>query len=409
MRAHHRRTETVTAALDRFRRHLLADPRLQQRLAAIADHAPFVTTALASASASGIPLTQVILEDALRHAPLGLDRSVDATVTGRRDWPCTGWLPTAVSAANGKPAVEWLHFGSARLDAPFYEDSIRAARRLPFNRLVRWRTTLSTLPDHTPIVKPDGLIFHMSRCGSTLVARMLASIAHSVTVSEPPPLDAVLQIVRARTDQPWPERVRLLQAMVGALGRDTLPSGARYFIKLDSWHTAALPLFRAAFPDTPWVFLYRDPIEVMVSHMRMRGLQTVPGAIGGMPAVADGLSPEAQVAAALAQIVEPMLETADRGLLVEYLHLPGAVTSRILPHFGVTPTLADRAAMAATARHDAKRPSFAFTADGVSKRQAASAAVHAAAATYLAMPYRHLVASERAQRSKGDHARAQAG
>ena len=397
----------VTATLDRFRFHLLADGRLQQRLAAIADHAPFVTAVRESAAALGIPLTQAIIEGALRPDPLGLDRFDDAPVTAR-DWPCTGWRPSAVITANGTPAVDWLHFGGIRLDAPFYEESVRIARRRPFNRLVRWRTPLSTLPDHTPLAKPDGFIFHMSRCGSTLVAQMLASITRSIIVSEPAPLDAVLQIIQSRMDQSWSERRLLLQAMIGALGRDTSASGGRLFIKLDSWHTAALPLFRAAFPDTPWVFIYRDPIEVMVSHMRMRGLQTVPGAIGSMLAVANELAPEAQVAAALAQIVEPVLAHADHGLLIDYSHLPGAVTTRILPHFGVSPTPDDCTAMTAKARYDAKRPSSVFTADGVSKRATASAAVRAAAAIYLATPYRHLVASERAQFSKGNHARAQA-
>jgi hypothetical protein len=36
---------------------------------------------------------------------------------------------------------------------------------------------------------PDGFVFHMSRCGSTLVAQMLAVVPDHVVVSEAEPLD----------------------------------------------------------------------------------------------------------------------------------------------------------------------------------------------------------------------------
>ena len=33
---------------------------------------------------------------------------------------------------------------------------------------------------------------------------------------------------------------------------------------------------RRAFPNVPWAFLYRDPVEVLVSQMHQRGMQMVP-------------------------------------------------------------------------------------------------------------------------------------
>jgi hypothetical protein len=53
--------------------------------------------------------------------------------------------------------------------------------------------------------------------------------------------------------------------MVAALGQ-ARAGETRLFLKLDCWHMRDLPLFRRAFPNTPWVFLYRDPVEVLVSH-----------------------------------------------------------------------------------------------------------------------------------------------
>ena len=58
-------------------------------------------------------------------------------------------------------------------------------------------------------------------------------------------------------------------------------------IKLDAWNIGELPLLRECFPDTPWLFLYRDPLEIAVSHLRRPGMHMVPGMIG-----ASGLDDE---------------------------------------------------------------------------------------------------------------------
>ncbi len=46
-------------------------------------------------------------------------------------------------------------------------------------------------PNDRPTRAPDGLVFHMSRCSSTLAAQMLAASPAHVVISEAPPIDAV--------------------------------------------------------------------------------------------------------------------------------------------------------------------------------------------------------------------------
>jgi len=40
------------------------------------------------------------------------------------------------------------------------------------------------------------------------------------------------------------------------------------FLKLQSVLTLQLPTWRAAFPGTPWAFVYRDGVEVLASLLR---------------------------------------------------------------------------------------------------------------------------------------------
>lgn len=371
------------AALAALRRTILADSALQDRLAAIEDEDAFAEAVRAVAGCDHA----AVLARALRPDPLGIDR-FDTMPPDTDDWPSVGWLPGAVVATNAGPAVDWTHFGGAALTEPFFEDSLRRARRRPFNRLVRYRTPLMRLCSGAPadsLRAPDGLIFHMSRCGSTLVAQMLAADARTVAISEAPPLDGVVRFVEVNPDLSIEMRLGLIRAMVGALGRR---SGGPFVVKLDSWHALALPLFRLAFPDTRWLFLYRDPVEVIVSHLRRRGSQMVPGLDDGLYGIADalGMPTEEYVARVLARLCEAIVAHHDPdGLVVRYDALPAAVADRILPHFGIAPDAAGRAAMTSAAGLDAKSPVFAFTPDGESKRGAAGDTVRRAAGR-LAVP-----------------------
>ena len=185
--------------------------------------------------------------------------------------------------------------------------------------------------------------------------------------------------------------------MVGALGQPRRGEQA-LFLKLDSWHTLALPLFRRAFPSVPWVFLYRDPVEVLVSQMQVPGIQTVPQLAGagvlGSAALYEPHRREDYCARILAMICQPVLEhcRADGARLINYRELPAATWTSILPHFGVACSERERAVMAAATRHDAKAPGVPFAPDGEDKQQAATPAIRSAARERLGDIYARLEA-----------------
>jgi hypothetical protein len=232
----------------------------------------------------------------------------------------------------------------------------------------------------------------MSRCGSTLVTQALAATDQVTAISEPPPLDAVIQLCAASPEVSLDIRAGLVRAMVAALTADRIGPARWRFVKLDAWHTLAADLLRAAFPDTPWIMLYRDPVEVMLSHQLMPGLHSLPGpmtalfdidaqhAVHGPDYTARALAVVCNAAAAA------LAADAGRGMgiVVDYASLPDAIPGRILPHFGMAPGDIEKVPVAKVAARDAKSPRRNFDPRTRSRREEASPALLDAAARHLA-------------------------
>lgn len=386
-------------ALGQFHALVMADEALADSLSQTVDAERFFDLVMQSAGARGLALAAEAVRAQLRPDPLGLARWTASPATGSA-WPSRHWLPIQVAALDNRLHVDWAHFGARALTEPFFEDSIRRALSRPFNWMFRYRMTLGDFMDHAAAAQslaPSGFIFHMSRCGSTLVSQMLAALPRTIAISEAAPIDAVVQLSRAWPDLADERHVEHLVAMLAAFGRKRSGAERHSFVKLDSWHTLALPLFRRAFPSVPWVFLYREPVEVLVSQMRQRGTQMVaeivPPSLYGIDD-AGGMRAEDYCARVLNRICTSVIDNYDDGggLLVNYRELPGAIWTRILPHFGVACSDDERAAMHRVTRYDAKAPSFEFADDTAAKQRAATDPVRAAAERQLGDVYRRLEA-----------------
>jgi hypothetical protein len=272
-----------------------------------------------------------------------------------------GWTPIRVHWRD-EPVVEWCWTDRLAFTDPFFVQTIERAFRLPYSLLFRRETALADLEDVEPGLEPNGFVFHVSRCGSTLVSQMLAAVPRHLVLSEPVPVDHVLGAPASEA-----ERVRRLRAIVTALGRRWRGDERGYVLKLDAWHACHLATVRRAFPDVPWVFLFREPVEVLASQLRHRGAHMIPGAIdpalfGLDRASITQMTPEEFCACVLAAICRSALAHRDaRALFVNYRDLPGAVFDRILPAFGLECDEDDRAAMEAAARLDAKNPALPFS------------------------------------------------
>jgi len=261
----------------------------------------------------------------------------------------SGWVPFSVSDGS----VEWRHLPDQRFTHSFFEDTIRLCPKAPACRTtmeeaIEWAST-------HPGLEPAGFIFHMSRCGSTLVSQMLAAVQENRVLAEPVPVDDVIRLG---------DRVAS-RAMIGALAQPA-PGETRLFIKFDCWHIHSYELIRRAWPATPAIFLFQNPLEVLVSQLRNPCIWTV----------ADAVIPRAEhVAGLLAAILRSALNHAGTLQLVEYTELPEVVYEL----FGMSWSKAQRERMQHAARFDAKTPQFEFVADSASKRDSAGKEARAAA------------------------------
>ena len=142
-----------------------------------------------------------------------------------------------------------------------------------YDAKINSNSTLKTQKDVSISTPPTGVIFHETRCGSTLASNLLASFspAHTRSYSEsPPPLKAL----EACSVNPCNPRLhtQLIRDVFYIMGRTIRKERPQYvFYKIQSIGTMNIDKFTEAFPDTPWVFFYRDSVEVMQSHMKGLG------------------------------------------------------------------------------------------------------------------------------------------
>jgi hypothetical protein len=180
------------------------------------------------------------------------------------------WIPTRCVMAHARSIITWMNFAGRSFDDPFFDQTVR--RIGP--ELEHYDSDLVHEPaiQRGLILEPTAFIFHMSRCGSTLFSNCVRALDDAIVISEAQPFNAVLA---PYSETLWPfepaqwatERDRLLRRFVLSMGQRLKGGERRLFFKFTSWNTVRLGTIRALWPATPWIFLSRDPVEVMVSNL----------------------------------------------------------------------------------------------------------------------------------------------
>ncbi|MBI1404985.1 MAG: hypothetical protein GC145_02530 [Caulobacter sp.] len=279
------------------------------------------------------------------------------------DAPLGCWLPLEARLEPDGWRIPLVWGGRRPFSRPFSDEDLAVWRQRPLGRLLRPWLDLDALIARGEALdspEPAGLIFHISRCGSTLLTRMLGAMPGVTGLAEAAPLEAMIGARRRDGGLDEARQIRAIRAMAALLGRPRDGEGRSCVIKLDSWSLLDFDLLRRAFPDSPVVILHRDPAAVLASHARRRGRQMVPGLIDWRcEPPADSLTEHgARLLGALCEAGVGAVAAGGRALAYETLaSMPPAEVAGL---FGLEATAADVAAMTAVRARGAKAPETLF-------------------------------------------------
>ncbi|QIL80124.1 sulfotransferase family protein [Diaphorobacter sp. HDW4A] len=321
-----------------------------------------------------------------------------------------GWRPIRLHWNGSQVMVDWALLGDAPHLAPFYQQSVGAQMSKPFHQAFRRETTLKELLDWqqaSPGLAPCLVVFHVSRCGSTLIPQALAQSLHHLALSEPAPLDF---LARDAVFHGWLDEAQAVDAMRAWLSAwaqrsdGSSPALHSVSVKLDAWNTGRAALFSKAWPQAQTAFITREPLAVLVSQMRERGFFLVPGALGESGGLA-GLSRLEQAvmpadlfcARMLSRIYEDMVVATDpaHSLVIDHSELPDAIEARLLPRLKWQPLEPELTAMRERLTRHGKRPQESFSGDTIQKNDAATERLRELSREWLKPHYSQLLSGHK--------------
>lgn len=201
------------------------------------------------------------------------DRYLPVADAVERIQSCPGLVPVAIDPnANGRvyfadigdtPLLEWKYIYT--IERLAQENAIGETFSTDLEILQRDDLTEDCL-------SPMGLIFHVSRCGSTLFTKALARSPRNLVIIQGGPLQNGFWAAITNHWQHPPEvnelNIQMLRNLIKLMARRRRPEYERCILKMISWNIIYLDLICAAFPDASALYLYRNPVEVIANVLQ---------------------------------------------------------------------------------------------------------------------------------------------
>ena len=289
-------------------------------------------------------------------------------------------------------------------------DSLQALRH-PSRPVEYIQTPMSILQDEDlalDCIPPSGFIFHIGRCGSTLLAKVLSRARSNLVFSEAMAHNAIWPrligegAAAAAVDE---VELNLYHRLVLAMGRRRLEPYRYHFIKFSSLNILFAESILRAFPHTPAIFIYRDPAEVLVSLLNKK-----PGWLKDHRSIWRKLTPELENASAqgdlhylvavLRQRMQVVLaggHSLSRLELLDYRQLTAGNIEALMAHFNAEYSDAELDMMRYQFSHYSKNDFMTepFHSDRVEKQRSLTPEMAGMASEELAPLYQRLKASPR--------------
>ncbi|MBY4892156.1 sulfotransferase [Rhodobacteraceae bacterium N5(2021)] len=306
-----------------------------------------------------------------------------------------GLIPHSLSHDGSR--LTWIDLGSYHM----YEGSYQKASHTAVALLGRgpdtvyqpfFTTELSVIDDLTPApddVSPTAFIFGVSRCGSTLLTRALARDRRILAFGEALIPNGLWRLGGPSTLTHATGTIARLRKVITLMGRNRGGGYRHMVLKLSSVELHAASPLRAAFPDAPCLFMYRNPTEVLVSHLNRKpgwhdAMSTDWGSfLCGQETPQTTTEFYAKVLRGYYSVA--MSDAAKNWTLLQYPELAPHRLPDILAALGIDADDVDLTAMSRCFRSYSKSPyqNAQFADDQGKKQRDASAAVAELVATHL--------------------------
>jgi hypothetical protein len=318
------------------------------------------------------------------------------------------WLPVTFKFNPHMVSVQWVQFGPKPISEPFFGQTVRKLKRskpVAEEQVTTLTALIERARELTPVT-PAGLIFHVSRCGSTLLANALRAGQDVVVLSEARPVGTFFRPNVFRESpfpsEGWEDARRMLLGCVATIYAHSGGSGdPKLVIKCHAASVLQIGLVRAVWPDVPFVVSIRDPLAVMMSlrakpatWVKTRNRPRI-GAymFGWKPTEVLGMSVEEYCARGLGRFCEVAAGAIGPNCrVIDYESLDSAHIRRIADFFGIALPAEDSPEFRKVLGTYAKDPSGVrpFESDRERKQREAPATVRRAAETWAQRPYETL-------------------
>lgn len=310
------------------------------------------------------------------------------------------WLPTDFVFNRAKSFVRWTEFGRKCLTEPFFHETLDYLRgsNPPAPQRITSIDLFLDAASATPAVLPSGIIFHISRCGSTVLANILKAGEGVLALSEAQPLEPFFQAspfdyapylaaISNNARRTFLDGLVRLYAHYGAASVNS-----KVVIKCRPIDIFRMSLIRQIWPTVPFVIVVRDPVEVIVSN-----LKDPPGWIierkhscefGWTSEEAEHMSPEEYMARLLGCMCNAASAQLDDGCrIIDYSTLGKQGALSVATAFGVNMGCVR---IEEVLQKHAKNPAKMFVADTERKQRDATPIARDCARKWADEPYRYL-------------------
>ncbi len=282
---------------------------------------------------------------------------------------------------SSKREVSWWEINKRDLIHPFFEESVsrRAEKR---GRLTPIQTDISALAMSNVCDLDPAFIFHISRCGSTLLSNSARAAGRPLVLSEPSVISHLLGAdvnpglrgVEFATEE-------LICGVINAYSRLAESSNSQLVIKFTSWNILFLPLLRTLFPRSRVAIVVRDPLEVAVSCInappgwakwRNSKPEIASAVFGWTVKRIQKMTASEYVAGAIGAFLQAA-KAQSNIYLFDYQHISEANILKVLAYLNITPAPSGRARILNTLKVYSKDPggTTIFSPDSQAKRMAA--------------------------------------